>query len=108
MKKIFITMILLLMVSSAFASDFTGKISRLTTGYQGRVYAKVDGNHIGASCSTHDSYHFAIDATIERNKIMYSSLLAAFMSNKTVELFGTGTCDTFPTIEDLSYMHILQ
>jgi hypothetical protein len=55
-------------------------------------------------CANNGYWHFTLPLVSEIDKVMYSSLLAAYMSKTSVSLSGfeTVSCNEFDTIESLS------
>jgi len=56
-----------------------------------------------APCNTHSNYHFVFDPTTDGGKALYSMLLTAEASDKTIRVNGTGNCILGLPMEEVNY-----
>lgn len=107
MKKLFTAIILGLTLSfSAFASSSVDNttITRvmIDQNYGSIIYVQVAGTLSNSpSCLTNNTWQYAFDASTTFGKLMFSQVLAAYNSIKTVKIEGAGTCNNFSTVEDM-------
>jgi hypothetical protein len=110
MKKIALFTFLILFSSSAFSyGAISGKVKsvRIDRNGNGMVQFYGDVGHEPASCRS-DAYksYLSFDTKTEGGRAIYSMMLAAAASGKSVIAYGTKACNDYPNIvESLSYAH---
>lgn len=96
----------ILYCSNTAASTYEGQISELLMGipYKTTVIIKVDGSPSQNGCHSNPSYHYAFDGSTDTGKIILSSVLTAYTTQKVVKFYGAGSnsCTQFGGIEDLN------
>jgi hypothetical protein len=102
MKKVLIIITILTLSLPVFAVDqcaswgCTSTISTLYTNADGRIYIGTPLDEKLANCSAVSGVYFSINPDSANAKEMYSSVLAAYMSNKKIQLRvkeGNAHCD---------------
>ena len=92
MKKVLTVIALLASSTSVFAADMcaswgcTSTIETLYTNADGRIYIGTPLDENLANCTTVIDKYFTINPSSGNAKEMYSSILAAYMSDKKVQL----------------------
>ncbi len=87
MKTIFCTLIITIMTTSAFASNYTGKIDSVFTGiyppYAGKVFISVTGSVTDiAPCQTNTAYDYVFDSSTQDGVNTLTMLLSAIAQDK--------------------------
>ena len=82
---------LLLYSTSSFSEDCTtwgctSKISELYINTDGSIYVSTDGDETKANCTTVSDIYFTLNPSTGNAKEVYSSILAAFMTGKKIQL----------------------
>lgn len=103
--RIFLTLLFLLLAVNARAgSADSGALSNLHFMNNGVVIVYTSGVRTGVpTCATTQPSRFAIDASTAAGKAQLSGLLAAYVAEKTVRIFGTGSCAAYPDTETINY-----
>jgi len=113
MKKICFLLIAMLLSASAFSGQVTnGKILRIMVNTQvgtDMLFIQVSGDLTDSPmCSTNGVWQFVLPLSNELQKDTVTSfLLSAYMSGALVRIDGSGTCDTFGSIETMTRFEFL-
>ncbi len=111
MKRLLFGLIITCIPFSAVSGTATGKIVNLLVHKQGGNGAGVfmfemDGSRAGApACSTiANGKAWAMSLEQESGRAMYSLVLAAYSSGKTITVNGSNTCDSWGDREEPIYI----
>ena len=105
-KKIVIIGSLIITSNSYAGAIGSGKITQIGGQLPGQsaIYFGINpAPSSRAACSTNNDYHFVIDPTTEAGKVLYSMLLTAKSTNKTIVVNGTGNCILGQPMEAVNY-----
>ena len=91
MRLIYLLLITLILPFTANADQCaswgcTSTIDELYTTANGDVYIRTPLDETQANCTVHTGSHFVLSADSQNFKEIYSSLLAAYVSNSTIQL----------------------
>lgn len=87
---------------SAHANSIEGKIATLNVRADGLHYVIVEGAPTGrAACAASQSYYMIADEHSDAGKSQMAVLLSAYMSGKSVVVWGAGTCTRWGDGEDI-------
>jgi hypothetical protein len=97
-------------VEALCAGVVTGNVeflqAGLTTGTDGHILVKIYQTPSNQpACATNP--RFSVNPATDVGKALLALLLAAQASGKTVQIWGTGSCDQMAGFESLSYMRLL-
>lgn len=100
--------LLALSASAARASEGSGRITYLVVrDADGLIYFEVDGRRTPKPACTADQNYFMIrDENSATGKRTYALLLSAFLSGRTIEVSGTGTCTRWSNGEDVYHVRL--
>ena len=102
MFRLFIATILAIGVTNAAASTQTGKITKILVRSDGLHYFYLSGPRgEKPHCATNHAYWMIKDESTTYGKSQFSMLLAAYMTNKTVKIFGSAECTRWGDGEDI-------
>jgi hypothetical protein len=111
MNKSLLIFLLLLFISNASASKFTGKIIRILVHPENdKVFLSVDSdptdrpNCFGGTFESNYSYVF--NGSTDSGKSTLSVALMAYSIGKEVNIGGLGTCDLHSDVEDLGHLRL--
>ena len=109
MKKLIISMLMLLPIASHAGSTYSGKILKLHKGLGlpnvvFMILASDPSNKI--SCSSHADYDYTFDVSTDDGKALMSMALIAYTAGRTVGLGGEGVCSSYSGTEDLRYLRL--
>ena len=93
----------ILFCANTMAQTFTGKVTQVWVNQ--KVWFKLDTMEtaqIDTACNT--TARFAVDATTDKGKNIYSALLTAKSTDSSVTVVGTGTCTAHHDSEDVAYV----
>ncbi len=110
MKNIIIG--ILLMPGIAFGANVSNtKIVRVAINaeYGDYAFIKLANAPERIQCSTNGTWDYTLPLTTETNRAMYSTILAAFMSGKTVNVYGLSSpdCNEFPHVESMNTIDVM-
>lgn len=104
MKKYFIGIILsVFCISGMAAGTSSGKVSMLIINSSNYLFFEVGTKSGSPSCGNNNQWAVNLNTAI--GKSFYAMLLTAQALNKTVYVFGTGTCTNWGDREDALYMY---
>ena len=100
-RLIFIILIILSPFSYASTTGMTNITEiMLDEGNGVKLYFKVaETIPTDGSCSTNQNWPYVFDISTEFGKSMYSAVLAAYIGQLDVQVFGYGTCDVHNAVE---------
>lgn len=102
MKGYIFLIFLALSVNAGAVGQANGfEIDHVRVDRSGKGYVMFKNSLIGPPASCVQSGYvkaLAFDTNTEGGKAIYSSMLAAFMSNKKVTARGTGSCLAYPSV----------
>lgn len=58
-----------------------------------------------AACSTDIAWDFALNMDKPGAKETYALIIMAYTTKQEISITGTGTCSSWPDIEELNYVH---
>jgi len=88
--------------AAALASSVTGKILQLyTRETDGLQMVEVEGRGARPACAT-QTYMLIRDEKSESGKAQFAMLMAAFLADRQVIVFGSDTCTRWPDGEDIT------
>ena len=108
-KKIIVSIIILFVPLISLASEFTGKISDISSGSSlGTILIiAVNGSVTNKeSCNDNSYWDYSINTQDPGANTWVSMILLAFSAGKVVVLRGAGTCNNYARIEDLSNIRV--
>lgn len=107
MKKILILIVLALAANAHAGTAGSGILSDVHFMNNGVVIVYTSGVRADVpTCASTQPDRFAIDASTEAGKAQLSGLLAAYVAEKTVRIFGMGSCAAHPDTETINYFVI--
>jgi hypothetical protein len=97
-----------LCANAVWASESGGRITYLLVrDADGLIYFEVDGPRSAKpACAANHNYFMVRDENSATGKRTYALLLSAFLSGRTVDVGGTGTCTRWPDGEDVAYVRL--
>ena len=108
MKRL-IPVLMMFAVTNVEASTVTGTIEKMIIGRQGhQVYVHI--NNAAQTCNADHSLGFNYAISLrdhEAGKEIFSTLIAAQIANKRITIQGTELCTISETMEDISYIYLL-
>ncbi|MFN4290106.1 MAG: hypothetical protein ACK4E7_04415 [Permianibacter sp.] len=94
-----------MMVSFAYADDVNNvKIKRwvLKRSYGERLFIQLHARQtLPLECHSNGGWEYVLDTSDEPGKQLYSALLSAYASGKTLQLRGQNKCTLWSNVEDL-------
>lgn len=103
MRKILLIASLISVQNVCFATEvLRAKVTKLDLArdYGSYVFIKLDATQTNKpACHQNGGWNYTSPIATEMDKAMFSILLAAYMSGKSISIYGSGACSQFPSIE---------
>lgn len=80
------------------------KLSYIIPNAVGVLHIKAVATKGGTVPPCDTTQRYGIDGTTPAGQVQVAILTSAFLSGKTVDIFGTGTCTFWPGVENVDYL----
>ena len=98
--------------STVYASEVLDtKIAKMSINkeYGSFVFIKLETSAARIGCSTNGYWDYTLSIQTDAEKVMYSTLLSAYMAGKNVSIYGFSApiCDEFSSVESMAGFRVL-